>query len=476
MNMLVPIETLKPHPKNKELFPDPPQENLWREIVADVKENGIINPLIVAKDYTVIAGHLRLEAAKEAGLTHVLVDKRDLLSESDWAVSLMIRDNLLRRHLNEMQVARLIRVLKEQYGVKHGGYREPNMENVDGSKGQNVLLKVADVVGMTKKQIQRYDKLNDLIPELQELVSSGKLGSTAAYELAFLSPDTQRQLLSVYGEKLSALKQSEAKELRRKIEEEIRAEAEKQVNELRQKIDALDRQKKELQVLHEERETDLRRAIADLQEKLRESVSPEKAAYLQDELQKKEQELADAQRKLTAAEISYRAEISGLKKKIKDMEAKKLPQPEVIEKIVEKIVEVPDPKQQARIKELEEQIAALQKELADLKNDDSGIEVKKALLREIKELEAERDMLDRELNRKRSTVNFTLAIRKVMHQLEASEAEIAILATQVDLSGTHRIEAQKWISILGRYQEHIRTALGIADKSKTVVPFKRKEG
>lgn len=471
---LVPIEVLKPHPKNEEFFPDLPQENLWREMVADVRENGIINPLIVAADYTVLAGHLRLQIAKEVGITNILVDRRDLHPESEAAVSLMIRENLLRRHLNEIQVARLIRVLKERYGVKPG--RPEN--NIDGTEKQDKMSELIKLTGMSERQIRRYDKLNDLIPELQELVSSGKLGSTAAYELALLSPDTQRQLLSVYGEKLSELKQSEVKELRRKIEEEIRAEAEKQINELKQKIDALDRQKKELQVLHEERETDLRRAIADLQEKLRESVSPEKAAYLQDELQKKEQELADAQRKLTAAEISYRAEISGLKKKIKDLEAKKSPQPEVIERIVEKVVEVSDPKQQTRIKELEEQIAALQKELADLKSDDSGIEVKKALLKEIKELEAERDMLDRELNRKRSTINFTLAIRKLMHQLEASETEIAILATQVDLSGTHHIEAQKWINILSRYQEHIRTALGIADKSKTVdvVPFKRKEG
>lgn len=468
---LVPIEVLKPHPKNEEFFPDPPQENLWREMVADVRENGIINPLIVAADYTVLAGHLRLQIAKEVGITHILVDRRDLHPESEAAVSLMIRENLLRRHLNDMQAARLIRILKEQFGVKPG---RPE----SGKDGTEKHATVAELMGLKERRVQQLDKLNDLIPEFQEFVSSGRWGSSVAYELACLSPETQKLLHSHYREKIAELTRAEAKEFRRKIEAELRAEIEKQTNEMRQKIDTLDRQKRELQILHEERETDLRRAIADLQEKLRESVSPEKAAYLQNELEKKEQELADAQRKLAAAEISYRAEISGLKKKIKDIEAKKLPQPEVIERIVEKVVEVPDPKQQSRIKELEAQIAELQKELVDLKNDDSGIEVKKALLKEIKELEAEKNMLDRELNRKRSVVNFTLAIRKLMHQLETSEAEVAILATQVDLSGTHYVEAQKWISLLGRYQEHIRTALGINEKSKVidVIPFKGREG
>lgn len=467
----VPIDLLKTHPKNKEFFPDALPENLWQELVSDVKENGIINPLIVTPDYTVLAGHLRLEAAKEAGLERVPVMIRDIAPDSDEAVELLIKDNLLRRQLNDMQVAGLIRVLKEQYGVKRGGYRESKMEKVDGSKRQNVVLKVADVVGMTERQVQRYDKLNDLIPELQALVSSGKLGTTAAYELAFLSPETQKQLLIAHGEKIAGLKQSEAKELRTKIEAEVRTEAEKQVNELKKSIETLDRQKRELQILFEERERELKRAIADLEDQLRESVPPAKVAEIEQKLREKEREMASVRKEFASQEQEYRNHIAELKKQL--VELRKNPKTEV----VEKIVHVPDPGQQTRIKELEEQIAQLQKELVDLKNDDSYAEVKKALLKEIKELEAEKNVLDRELNRKRSVVNFTLAIRKLMHQLEASETEISLLATQVDLSGTHYIEAQKWISLLGRYQEHIKTALGVGEKSKTidVISFKGRE-
>jgi len=52
----VPVNLLKPHPKNKEFFPDVLPENLWTELTKDIRESGIINPLIVTADYTVLAG------------------------------------------------------------------------------------------------------------------------------------------------------------------------------------------------------------------------------------------------------------------------------------------------------------------------------------------------------------------------------------------------------------------------------------
>ncbi|MBF7082407.1 ParB N-terminal domain-containing protein [Desulfallas sp. Bu1-1] len=215
----VPIQLLKPHPKNKEYYPDTLPENLWNELVRDIRENGVINPLIITPDYTVLAGHLRLEAAQQAGLTHVPVVIRDVDPDSDEAVELFIKDNLLRRQLNDMQVARLVRALKEKHGVKRG---RPN-------NGNNNIIKqdkMSELIGLNEKQLRRLDKLNDLIPELQSLIESGKLGTTAAYELAFLTPETQKQLLAVYGESISDLKQFETKELRKKIEEKEQLEKE----------------------------------------------------------------------------------------------------------------------------------------------------------------------------------------------------------------------------------------------------------
>ncbi|NHM28019.1 ParB N-terminal domain-containing protein [Desulfofundulus sp. TPOSR] len=217
MVTIVPVDLLKPHPKNAEFFPDPLPEDIRQEMLEDIRENGIATPLILARDHTILAGHQRWEMARQLGLSHVPAIVRDVDPDSPEAVALLIKDNLLRRQLNDMQVARLIRALKEQYGVKRGGDRRS--AEVQGSKGQNVLLKIAGEVGIGEKQVARLDKLNDLIPELQSLVASGKLGTTAAYSLAFLSPEEQRELLRVLGEAgLGSLSVREAQELKRELE------------------------------------------------------------------------------------------------------------------------------------------------------------------------------------------------------------------------------------------------------------------
>ncbi|NHM28052.1 ParB N-terminal domain-containing protein [Desulfofundulus sp. TPOSR] len=327
----VPVGLLKPHPKNKEYFPEDLPEPLWSELVEDIKENGIINPLVVTPDYTVLAGHLRLEAAKHVGLTHVPVVIRDVDPESDEAVALLIKDNLLRRQLNDMQVARLIRVLKEVHRVKKGGDRRS--KEAQESKGNNCPLKnIADTVGLSERRVKQLDKLNDLIPELQELVSSGKLGTTAAYELAFLSPATQKQVLSVYGERIAELKQAEAKELRRKIEAEVRAEVERQAAELQRSLEALKVEKRQAEILWENRERELTRTIADLQNALRESGDRLEIERLRRELDETREKLREERTEAERERERLQGQLDALKRQLAGVSSK---QPEVKEKIVE---------------------------------------------------------------------------------------------------------------------------------------------
>ncbi|WP_449240367.1 hypothetical protein [Desulfoscipio gibsoniae] len=80
--------------------------------------------------------------------------------------------------------------MKEYWGVKRGG----NGSNQFKQTRQNgVIAKttndIAEAIGETKRNTERLLKLNDLIPELQSLVSSGELGTTAAEQLAYLTPE-----------------------------------------------------------------------------------------------------------------------------------------------------------------------------------------------------------------------------------------------------------------------------------------------
>jgi hypothetical protein len=104
---------------------------------------------------------------------------------------LLIAENVERRGQAEtdtMKKARIAGFLKEYWGVKNGGDRK--------SVEQNAQLKttedISEVINESYHQTRRLLKLNDLIPELQQLVSEGKLGTTAAEQLAYLSPEVQR--------------------------------------------------------------------------------------------------------------------------------------------------------------------------------------------------------------------------------------------------------------------------------------------
>ncbi|WXJ79036.1 hypothetical protein MTMBA_11180 [Moorella thermoacetica] len=281
MTNLVSVSLLKPHPKNGEYFSAPSPEE--REAIKrSIEIHGIRDPLKVLPDYTVIAGHVRLEIAKELGIEKVPVEVWDVLPEE--AEYLLVADNEERRVCQDpIKKAKRAKFLKEYWKVKRGGDRK--------SKGQNVLLKtfsdIAKVIGEDEKTVQRVLKLNDLIIPLQDLVSQGRLSQTTAYSLAFLSPEEQERLLKVLGESgICGLSVKEAQELRREIETERK------------------------------RAEELARRLAEY----------EKALAIVKE------DSAEATR--------LKAEIDALRKENAELKAR---QPEIVEKVVEKVVYKPDP-------------------------------------------------------------------------------------------------------------------------------------
>ncbi len=79
---------------------------------------------------------------------------------------------------------------------------------------------IAETIGESEKTTRRLLKLNDLILEIQTLVSSGKLGTTAAEQLAYLTPDEQRSLLTLRGEDVvGTTSVADAKEIREQAKE-----------------------------------------------------------------------------------------------------------------------------------------------------------------------------------------------------------------------------------------------------------------
>ena len=277
MSGKIAIEKLKPHPKNSYYFTDVDGEK-YEEIKRSIATYGVRDPLKVTTSYTVVSGHQRLRIAKELGFTEIPVEIVDV---DEWqAEYLLIAENVERRGQAEsdpIKKARIAQFLKEYWGVKDvGNNRKYDGQNVQ----QKTMDDVGESVGTSAKGAQRLLKLNDLIPEIQSLVSSGKLGTTAAEQLAYLSEEEQRALFEDRGDDVAEITVAEAKELRQKL-------AEKQAEIVRLQNDLEKAQREaikppkviEKEVVKEVIPQDVRRKIAEIERENKEMEASLRESY-----------------------------------------------------------------------------------------------------------------------------------------------------------------------------------------------------
>ena len=206
---MIETDKLKEHHKNGYYFTDVEGEK-YEEIRRSIEENGIRDPIKITMDYTVISGHQRLRIARDVEMERVPVTMVPDLTDAE-AEYLLIAENVERRGQAEtdpIKKSRIANFLKEYWEIERGNNQYRMVNNSPSSKD------VADAIGESVDNTKRILKLNDLIPELQELVSEGKLGQTAGEQLAHLTEDNQRALLSVLGEEVKKTTVANAKEYR----------------------------------------------------------------------------------------------------------------------------------------------------------------------------------------------------------------------------------------------------------------------
>ncbi|SHF43331.1 chromosome partitioning protein, ParB family [Caldanaerobius fijiensis DSM 17918] len=272
---MIDVSLLKEHPRNNELFDDIEGER-WNEFVESIRTSGIIVPLIITQNYIVVSGNQRLRAAKEIGMKEVpcevrTYENKDGLSKEDWILKDLIETNLRQRgigNLNPMKTARCILELERIYGIKRGGYRE-NLQNLGGQSAaaalsypKNLQQEIIGDMGISKRRYHELKKLNDLIPELQTLVESGKLSSTAGTQLAYLEPEQQRELYEALGEQIGSLKRSEIENIRKDVEK-----YKKQVDELAKQLLDAEKEKKQLEYMQKKLEEQLKNVKPEIIEK-----------------------------------------------------------------------------------------------------------------------------------------------------------------------------------------------------------------
>lgn len=187
---MIPLGDLHP-------FPDHPfgvrDDEEMEKLVDSIRVHGVLMPAIARErsdgSYELVAGHRRKRACELAGLQEMPVLVREM--DEDTATILMVDTNVQREHILPSEKAKAYKMKLE--AMKRQGQRSDLTSAQLGSKLETVRSNqlVAEQAGESKTQVQRYIRLNNLIPELMELVDENKLKFNPAVEISYLTPEEQ---------------------------------------------------------------------------------------------------------------------------------------------------------------------------------------------------------------------------------------------------------------------------------------------
>ena len=182
--------------------------------VESIAQFGVLAPLIArprpdGDGYEIISGHRRQFAAKMAGLETLPVIVRDM--DDDAATILMVDSNLQREHISPSERAFAYKMKLD--ALKNQGARS------DLTSRQVVgKLEAADVIGKATdesgRQVQRYVRLTNLIPELLNMVDEKMISFNPAVELSYLSPEQQQEMIKAMDDTQNAPSVSQAKRIK----------------------------------------------------------------------------------------------------------------------------------------------------------------------------------------------------------------------------------------------------------------------
>ena len=160
------------------------------QLVWSILTQGLLTPLVVRPlptgKYEVISGHRRLHACKKAGIDTVsaLVTNMD----RDAAAIALVDSNLHREHILPSEKA-------FAYKLKMDALNRQGTSRQVGEKFS--VTQISDATGDSERQIHRYIRLTELIPEILQMVDDGRIALTPAVELSYLTKWEQKDLLEI---------------------------------------------------------------------------------------------------------------------------------------------------------------------------------------------------------------------------------------------------------------------------------------
>lgn len=185
-----------------------------KSLIESIREYGILTPLVVSRQgrrgdvIQLVSGHRRLHAAKELGLQVVPVSYVTM-TPAEIAIA-VVDSNLQREHILPSEKARAYQLKFE--AMRHQGRSSGQL--VPKSDDNRTMSAIGEDTGESYKTVQRYIRLNNLLPELLQMVDEEKIALTPAVELSYLTEDEQRWLLETIETEEATPSLSQAQEMK----------------------------------------------------------------------------------------------------------------------------------------------------------------------------------------------------------------------------------------------------------------------
>ena len=213
--VMVPLDKI--HPFKAHPFKVVNDEEM-KKTAESIKQYGVLVPAIVRPlengEYEMISGHRRRYASMLAGKETMPVIVREM--DDDTATILMVDSNLQRENILPSERAKAYQMKME--ALKHQGQRSDLTSRQVGTK-LRTDEKVALDTGESARQVQRYMRLNNLIPELLDMVDDKKLAFNPAVELSYLKPEEQKEFLMAMESAQTSPSLSQAQRLKKASQE-----------------------------------------------------------------------------------------------------------------------------------------------------------------------------------------------------------------------------------------------------------------
>lgn len=236
-------EVLRVHPRNQEFFDDI-EGKAYEQFKESIKNEGVVTPLIIAPDMTIVSGHQRLKACEDLGIKKVPVIIREDLDDEDEKLKKLLATNFGRTKNDPAKQVKVASEYVELVGMKQG-----RPDKTGDSRQFISQSEIAQSLGISERTLRELLEIDrKLIPQIRELFDNGEINKKTANKVwCRLSPEDQEKFFNEIGrDKISQMTQAQTQKY---IDDLRRVEIEKQ--QLQQELQREKNKQPEIKVVEE---------------------------------------------------------------------------------------------------------------------------------------------------------------------------------------------------------------------------------